>query len=65
MHQVLVPAKTERKRLPEKKVLMSEDTITSLLEKDEEQTPPPKRLKLSVPTGAKLAKMVSKAKLYL
>ena len=62
---VLVPVKTERKRLPEKKVLVSEDTITSLLEKDEEQTPPPKRLKLSVPTGAKLAKMVSKAKLYL
>ena len=39
---------------------VDEDTITSLLEKDEEQTPPPKRLKLSVPTGAKLAKMVSK-----
>ena len=39
---------------------VNEETITNLLEKDEEQTPPPKRLKLSVPTGAKLAKMVSK-----
>ena len=40
-------------------VQVNEDTITSLLEKEEEdQTPPPKRLKLSVPTGTKLAKMV-------
>ena len=39
-------------------VQVNEDTITSLLEKEEEQTPPSKRLKLSVPTGAKLEKMV-------
>ena len=51
------PLKTDRKRLPEKKVLVNEESITSLLEK-EEQTPPPKRLKLSLPTGAKLTKMV-------
>jgi len=51
------PFKADRKRLPEKKVLVNEESITSLLEK-EEQTPPPKRLKLSLPTGAKLTKMV-------
>ena len=39
---------------------VNEDTITSLLEKEEDETPPPKRLKLSVPTGTKLAKMVGK-----
>ena len=39
---------------------VNEDTITSLLENEEQQTPPPKRLKLSVPTGAKLAKMVGR-----
>ena len=39
---------------------VNEDTITSLLEKEEEQMPPTKRLKLSLPTGAKLAKMVGK-----
>ena len=39
---------------------VNEETITSLLEKTEEETPPPKRLKLLVPTGAKLAKMVGK-----
>ena len=39
-------------------VQVNEDTITSLLEKEEEQTPPLKRLKLSLPAGAKLEKMV-------
>ena len=39
---------------------VNEDTITSLLENEEQQTPPPKRLKLSVPTGAKLVKMVGR-----
>lgn len=46
-------------------VQVNEDTITSLLEKEEEQTPSSKRLKLTVPTGAKLEKMVGNLVLFL